>query len=75
MQENKQLKSALDDLRIELDSANLERQTALEVRNENERMRQEVLRMTKYIAEQETGMEHHRERIRDTEKAVGHTLE
>jgi hypothetical protein len=75
MQENKQLKSALDDLRIELDSANLERQTALEVRNENERMRQEVLRMTKYIAEQETGMEHHRERIRDTEKAVGYTLE
>lgn len=75
MQENKQLKSVLDDLRLELDSANLERQKSLEIRAENERLRQEVHRLSKYISEQETGIEQHRERIRDTEKAVGHSLE
>ena len=46
-----------------------------EVDEENERMRSEILRMTHYISEQDSGLEQHRVRIRDTEKTASHQIE
>lgn len=46
-----------------------------EVDSENERLRQEILRMTKYISEQESAIEHHREKIREVEIQNGHHIE
>ena len=60
---------------MEIDQLKIERHKMHEVDAENERMQSEILRMTHYIQEQESGLDKHRERIRETEKSVSHQLE
>lgn len=75
MQESKGCKGQLDDTRLELDKLRAEKHRMQEVAEDNERMRVEIQRMQQYISDQESGIEQHRHRIRDTEKTVGLQLE
>lgn len=75
MQETKGLKQVVEEQKVEIDQARIERHKHHEIQADNDRLRAEIQGMSKYIQELESGMEQHRERIRETEKAVGQQLE
>jgi hypothetical protein len=75
LQEAKQLRQLTEEQRLEIDQLRIERHKSQEIALDNERLRQEVAGMAKYIQEQEGSIEQHRERIRETEKAVSLHLE
>lgn len=75
MQENKSNKSIMDEMRVEIEQLKIAQHKSLEVQQDNQRLQHEISRMQAFISEQETSMEGHRERIRETERSMSQQIE
>jgi chromosome segregation ATPase len=75
MQEAKQFKQLTDEQRLEIDQLRQGVARQGEADREVERLRMELQAVNRYVQEQEQKMEMTRDKIRDTERAIGLQLE
>lgn len=65
----------MDEMRVEIEQLKISLHKQQDVQQDNQRLQHEVNKLQAFISEQETSLEGHRERIRESERTIAQHLE